>query len=237
MRWLFKLGAMHWKILLPVAATAIVLASPAHARPRDDVMSGAFRCAAITETRTWLDCYYGAAQPVRAALALAPAPTAQTRLSASPPAGIPAPGDIKLRDQVMTEAFRCNTLDSEKPWLDCYYAAANPVRTRLGLSTTPRNVAPAEPALRSSPAAPVQASPKVANGSYRLSSYEFDRYGIFTVTLENGEVWRQVSSDSSFARWKNPAPRYVVRISRGLLGSFNLQVQGAAGLYKVRRVS
>lgn len=221
---------------MPVAAAAAFLLSPAYARPRDDVMSGAFRCAAVVETRTWLDCYYGAAQPLRAALALAPVPAAQARLAASPPSGVPAPADLKLRDQVMTEAFRCNILDSEKQWLDCYYAAANSVRARLGLSVVPRNAAPVESSgpLRSA-TAPVQASRKA--GSYRLSSYAFDRYGIFTVTLENGEVWRQVSSDSSFARWKGPAPRYVVRITPGLLGSFNLQVQNAAGLYKVRRIS
>lgn len=223
---------MHWKILLPVAAAAALLLSPAHARPRDDVMSGAFRCAAIAETRTWLDCYYGAAQPQRAALALAPVPAAQARLAASPPAGAPAPVDLKLRDQVMTEAFRCNTLESERQWLDCYYAAANSVRARLGLSMAPRNAATAEPS-RSSP----MASRKADKGAYRLSSYAFDRYGIFTVTLENGEVWRQISSDSSFARWKGPAPRYVVRITPGLLGSFNLEVQNASGLYKVRRIS
>lgn len=192
-------------------------------------MSGAFRCATVAETRTWLDCYYGAAQPQRAALALAPVPAAQARLAAVPPAGVPAPADLKLRDQVMTEAFRCTPLESERQWLDCYYAAANSVRARLGLSLAPRNAAPAKP----SPMAPRKAD----KGSYRLSSYAFDRYGIFTVTLENGEVWRQISSDSSFARWKGPAPRYVVRITPGLLGSFNLEVQNASGLYKVRRIS
>ena len=60
---------------------------PAAARPQDEVLSGAFRCAAIGELRTWLDCYYGAAQPQRLSLGLPPVPAAQARLVAAPPAG------------------------------------------------------------------------------------------------------------------------------------------------------
>jgi hypothetical protein len=226
---------MKWRLLLPAAAVPLLFSS-AHARPRDDAMSGAFRCAPITQTRVWLDCYYGAAQPLRAALALAPAPAAQVRLSASPPAGVPAPAEIKLRDQVMADAFRCNAFGNENQWLDCYYAAADPARARLALSVASRSHAPAAPSgpARSSFAAPAQAA---AKAPHRMASYAFDRYGIFTVTLENGEVWRQVSGDSSFARWNKPASRYLVRITRGVLGSFNLQIQNAPGLYKVRRVS
>jgi hypothetical protein len=57
--------------LLPLAA------GPALAGARDDVMSGASRCAGINDDRSWLDCYYGAAQPMRAQLGLVPAPAAQ----------------------------------------------------------------------------------------------------------------------------------------------------------------
>jgi hypothetical protein len=68
--------------LVPLAAgTAFaseVLVSPALAGTRDDVMSAATRCAGITDDRSWLDCYYGAAQPMRAQLGLASAPASQT---------------------------------------------------------------------------------------------------------------------------------------------------------------
>jgi hypothetical protein len=57
--------------LLPLAA------GPALAGARDDVMSGASRCVGISDDRSWLDCYYGAAQPMRAQLGLVPAPAAQ----------------------------------------------------------------------------------------------------------------------------------------------------------------
>ena len=58
----------------------------AHAEPtRDEVMSGAERCAGIADNRTWLDCFYGSAQPMRSLLGLPPAPFAQTKL-------VPPPG-------------------------------------------------------------------------------------------------------------------------------------------------
>jgi hypothetical protein len=47
---------------------------------RDQVMSGAARCDAITDNRTWLDCFYGSAQPMRAELGLPAAPPNQVWL-------------------------------------------------------------------------------------------------------------------------------------------------------------
>jgi hypothetical protein len=220
--------------LLAVVAMLSLAISAAQARPRDDVMSGAFRCASIADARTWLDCYYGAAQPLRAALSMPPVPSAQARLATQPPAGPVAPSDTALRDQIMSEAFRCNRLSAERQWLECYYAAANSARTRLGLSVSAgAAVKPGAPLPQ--PSASGLKAPAPGNAS-RMRSYSFDRYGIFTVTLENGEVWRQISGDSSFARWKEPAQRYAVRITRGVLGSYNLQVRNSPGLFKVRPV-
>src|ERR1700759_4536319 len=71
----------------------------------------------------------------------------------------------------------------------------------------------------------------------RMQSYSFDGDGMFTVTLDNGQVWRQIAGDTDYAHWKKPAGGYVVRISHGLLGSYNLQVVKTPGIYKVRRVS
>ena len=61
---------LYWAVVL---GAAVLVAMPAQARPRDEALSGAFRCAVIADSHAWLDCYYGAAQPVRAALGMAPA--------------------------------------------------------------------------------------------------------------------------------------------------------------------
>lgn len=66
------------------------LVSPAVADTRDGVLAAAARCSSISDPRMWLDCYYGAAQPMRAQLGLPPAPVAQTRLVSEASALAPA---------------------------------------------------------------------------------------------------------------------------------------------------
>ncbi|HVW75947.1 MAG TPA: hypothetical protein VHC39_20080 [Rhizomicrobium sp.] len=52
----------------------------AKADTRDEVLSGIQRCGVIHDDRVWLDCLYGADQPMRAHLGLQPAPEFQQRL-------------------------------------------------------------------------------------------------------------------------------------------------------------
>jgi hypothetical protein len=66
-----------------------------------------------------------------------------------------------------------------------------------------------------------------------LSSYSFGRGGFFTVKLANGQTWHQVDGDTNQAHWKKLASTYTARITRGFLNSYNLQVKGLPGKYKV----
>ena len=70
-----------------------------------------------------------------------------------------------------------------------------------------------------------------------MADYKFDPHGVFTVTLANGQVWRQVAGDTTIAHWKKPPENYAVRISHGFLGSYNFQVKNEPGLFKVLRLS
>src|ERR1700722_2387335 len=76
---------------LGLTAALTALAAPALAAARDDVLYGISRCGGIADDRTWLDCVYGAAQPMRAQLGLAPAPASQQKLVPSAVPGMPAP--------------------------------------------------------------------------------------------------------------------------------------------------
>ena len=78
-------------------------------------------------------------------------------------------------------------------------------------------------------------SGKATAPAQRMASYSFDSHGIFSVTLSNGEVWRQVEGDSNFAHWRGPASSYVVIVRSGAFGSSNLQVQGQSTTFKVER--
>jgi hypothetical protein len=59
----------------------------AQADTRDDVLAGIARCGVIHDNRVWMDCVYGAQQPMRSLLGLPPAPEFQQRL-------VPPPGSV-----------------------------------------------------------------------------------------------------------------------------------------------
>lgn len=243
-------------VLLGISLLLTLPAISASARPRDEVMSRAFRCAPISDARLWLDCYYGAAQPARAALGLPLAPAEQAQLSVSPITATAPPRDVAMRDKVLSGAFSCSELNDDRQWLDCYYAAALPMRSDLGLKPTLQT---ANPAILPSNPTPTTGNgrPHATSGlheaaeqdfgladdpkrvdsiSGRMASYNFDKEGIFTVNLSNGQVWRQISGDTTYAHWKDAPGRYLVRVSRGFLGSYSLQMRNAPGLYKVQRL-
>jgi hypothetical protein len=68
---------MRKHILL--AALTVSAVSPAMAGPREDSDAGIARCASLGDDRAYLNCIYGAVQPLRARLGLPPAPEAQIR--------------------------------------------------------------------------------------------------------------------------------------------------------------
>jgi hypothetical protein len=67
----------------------------------------------------------------------------------------------------------------------------------------------------------------------RLAAYRLNAQGIFTVTLENGQIWRQVAGDTAFAKFAPPAAHYVATIRKGFFGSYNMTVPGVPGLFRV----
>lgn len=246
-----------WWLLVPAILS---LAAPAEARPRDDALASGFRCAVIADSRAWLDCYYGAAQPVRAALGLAPALAAQVKLAASPPSG-GAPRDEAVRDDVMAAAAGCIRVSGDRPWLDCYYAAAMPMRVQLGLGApqaTPRPapVSPSQPAIVAStqpvkPAGPppmprntgglfsgIFSTPKPIVRNMPMESFVLDGKGAFTVTLVDGQVWQQSPEDEIYhpARWRKAASDMLVTISPDAMHTFILIVEGENLYYKVHRI-
>jgi plasmid stabilization system protein ParE len=248
-----RMRYVWWLLVFAVAA----MVAPAQARPRDDALAGAFRCAAIADSRIWLDCYYGAAQPVRAALGLSPALSTQLKLAASPPAG-GQPRDESVRDEVMSGATGCIRIVSDRPWLDCYYAAASPMRVQLGLlapQAAPKlpsapQLAYVPPAARTVPAGPppMPRNTGLFNGVFNevkpvvqnvpMKSFTMDRSGAFTATLADGQVWTQIAEDEIYhpARFREAGPNALVTISPSAMHTFLMKVSGSDRAYKVRRI-
>jgi hypothetical protein len=76
---------------IAVCAGLCAAVTQAHADTRDDVIAGIQRCGVMNDNRVWLDCVYGAIQPMRGQLGLQPAPEFQQRLVPSPQAAYAAP--------------------------------------------------------------------------------------------------------------------------------------------------
>ena len=96
----------------------VLLTQSALAEPtRDEVMSGAARCAGIADNRSWLDCFYGSAQPMRAMLGLPPAPPAQIKLVPPPGAAYIAPDAARnaAPPAEKSRGFFADIIGSSKP--------------------------------------------------------------------------------------------------------------------------
>jgi len=267
--WISRFGAgkgkwmRHMSWFLAPAVLGVILAAPAQARPRDDALSGAIRCGVVADSRQWLDCYYGAAQPVRASLGLGSALPAQIALAASPPSG-GAPRDETVRTEVVSAAASCMRVPEDRPWLDCYYTAATPMRAQLGLSTPQAAARPAPQQFATAPApqplavAPAPGAPPtpppmpkrvgIFGGLFTslkpivhdmpMQSYVMEKNGSFTVTLIDGQVWEQAPEDEVYhpARWRREASEMRVTIKPDSMHTYILMVDGEDYYYKVHRI-
>lgn len=183
----------HLLAMILAVAAVPALVSPVLAGPRDDVKAGSARCDVFADERTWLDCYYGAAQPLRAKLGLPPAPASQQNL-----VPLPAPGG---------------------------YAAAPAPRVSGGSAIENSVVTPSE---REGPGFFTRLMTKTVEKpepATRMTAYKFGADGQFTVTLANGEVWKQFNGDTVRAKWRSQPGNYIVTIEPGAsLGERQMKV-------------
>jgi len=157
------------------------------------------------------------------------------------------------QDPLPAQLTKCLDIAGVLQRLACYDRVAHGVAPAPGARTS--GTASERPVLRATPplayAAPPVATvpPATGLGSERLpraasvrrpsemvagvASISYDPRGHFTVTLDNGQVWRQLEGDTSVLQ--NPGSS-AVRISRGALGSYDLNVEGRNATYRVLRL-
>ena len=298
---------MKLRLGLTLCLTALpVLTLPAQADTREQVMLRLPRCAAIPDTRQYLDCYYAAVAPMRAELKLAPAPQSATYEplfslgGARSQTGTLTPQAAAVREDAMLRLTRCAAIGDTRQYMDCYYAAAQPMRADLGLAPAPQaatyaplfslsqvmpaqqrvvatdtraNLVPQTVYTQQAFLPPTRArvvgegatslpmiggllgistrkvpeaqfgfrnAPSAPNGvdyiASRVTSFQQDPQTrqLTAVTLENGQVWRQVANDDMRARWSRGASM-TATIAYGAGGTYNLSV-GEGLFYKVGRV-
>lgn len=202
-------------VAIAAAALApVLLPHAALADSRDEVVAGMMRCAVITDDRQWLDCYYGAAQPMRSRLGLTPAPQSQQQILQHYYSGAP----VGPR----------NTAPALAPLAPANQAAA-PATVASGPPPMPRQRGIFSDFLGGQDLA--------RNAPVR--DYKFNANGAFVITLADGQVWEQTGDDSGRhpAKWRDAPSSMHVTISQGAMRSYNLVLNGKESVqYKVHRV-
>ena len=68
-----------------------------------------------------------------------------------------------------------------------------------------------------------------------VTDYALNPFGKFVVFLESGQVWKQIGGEADVANLKKSGGNTVL-ISRGALGSYNMQFNGSNKVFKVKRI-
>jgi hypothetical protein len=164
-------------------------------------------------------------------------------------AGAPA---AMAQDSLSGQLTACVAIPGVLQRLACYDRVAHSVSPAIAPRSVPavaqKPVARAVPPAAYAPPPVAMAAP-TGLGSERLpqtaaaqrnqeltatvTSVSYNPRGRFTVTLDNGEVWRQLEGDTSMLQGVRNA---TVRISRGSLGSYDLNVIGRNASYRVLRL-
>lgn len=187
-------------------AAIVVVPLAAHAGPREDLIDGMAKCATIADNTAQLACFDALAPQLKAAQAAPSAPEPQ------PPADARAwydPGRIfgtSPSQQTTPQQFGSENLTPPAP-------------------PPPK---PGEPA----PAAAPQALESI---TAKVSDYALNPYGRITVFLDNGQIWQQLDGDTDRA-YMHRSGGNTVEISRGIIGSYNMVVNGSGMALKVRRI-
>jgi hypothetical protein len=170
------------------------------------------------------------------------------------------------RDDTLEAVAKCATIIDDKLRLGCYDTLAPRVRDALGAPPEALSHNPTAEEQKSwfgfdiaglfgrndnapqrtpqefgrdqvEPAAPPSAPEmqEIDSITAHVTDYSF-RDDKFTVFLDNGQVWQQLSGDSGVARFAADPKANSVRISRGFLKSYNLKLNDDNSYYKVKRL-
>jgi len=203
-------------------AALFLLPAAALADPRDDALSAVLRCSGMSDKAQRLACYDSAAVRVPGALHAAPAAAAPmpapVAITSAPPApGVPPP----VRHVRKSEGFFAKLFGPEGPKREAQRTVAE-----FGSESIANGGARAYPLAMD--------GDTIDAFSARLANYDLSS-GQLIVTLDNGQVWRQVAGDP-LGHLQYAAIHYVATISRGGSGAYGMKLTGMSRTLPVRRL-
>ena len=209
------------KISFVAALTvATVVIAAAQAASEQGLAAAILNCSAKTDEKEQLACYNGIAAQLKVqhAAATSAAPTGD------------APADAQTPKPAQT------TAEGQKQEGGVWY---NPTTwfssNEQALANRPTVGSPADFGNEDLPEAESNEPRPLDHIAARVASVSYNYFRRFTLTLDNGQVWRQMESDGKVARFSDDGGE-AVTISRGFMGSFSLTIDGRWGSYQVKRI-
>ena len=194
------------KNIVFVGLTMMFVSTAAHAEPREDALSAMLRCSGISDKAQRLVCYDSAVVRVPAALNAAPPPIA----AAAPPVRRERSG-----------GFIAGLFGPGAPGRGPQTTTA-----QFGMESIADGGKQMEPG-------PIDGD-TVDEISARLVKYDVDN-GVMTLTLDNGQVWHQISGPS-VGHLAQPASSYAVTVARGSAGAYIVRLSHFGRVLAVRRL-
>lgn len=231
-----------------LSAAALVLASAAQAGPTEAMAFAIGMCSAQPDPQARLACYDQIAAKLRAgepigpqAGAAAPAPfytPPPAPRSVQTPAPPPSAAVASQTPPVQSFGKPASTpapRDSGATWYNpgSWFGGGSEEQTARATTGTPAEFG-AE-SVRARQANQPSAPEPLDHITAKVTGVAFSANGRFTVTLDNGQTWKQLDGDIGTPQF-NKRGQDVVTISRGFLGSYNLVVEGHTAMFKVRRL-
>jgi hypothetical protein len=191
-----------------VTGALLFLATPALAQTTAETLRALDQCASIADEHQRLSCFDGLGRDVKSALMRMPG------AHAGPP-----------------------TAQEQKNWFG--FDLGNLLGTAPAQQTTPDKFG--SEALQASQPPPQQSAAEeppppeaIDSITAKVTEYSYTPFGKFIIFLDNGQVWRQVEGDTDKADFHGSDN--TVAISRAVLGSYALSINGSSKTYKVKRI-
>jgi len=155
---------------------------------------------------------------------------------------IAAAAAAMAQDTLPAQLTACLQITGLLQRLACYDRAAQAIGPVLRSVPAQRPVAQmAAPAANAAPPTGLGSERLPRTGTVKraqemiasVAGISYDARGHFTVTLDNGQIWRQLEGDTGALQ---AARSSTVRISRGALGSYDLNIVGRNATYRVLRL-
>jgi hypothetical protein len=208
-----------------VSAALLFAACAVQATAADTTTSALKACRAVSDNLARLDCFDKLVAGLDAAAVTAAPVTAAAPVSAAPPAAAPvaAPAAVAQQAPAKQETAWYNP----SGWLGS--EAPKPARPMVGNPADFGSSSLAKPAAENTGPVPLD------HITVPVAKVSFNAIGRFIVTLENGQIWRQIDADTGVAHFHRGRTD-TVTITHGFMDAYSLKIEGLSGTYQVRRI-